>query len=147
MRVISLEFQLQYSSLFSRKVSTTVALCLSEIQTLVFIQMSNHPVLIQGSFLSFDLSALFIYLICILYLVHIIIHFRDVCILPSVTGSHGVRACVTVDYISKLYCSSSIIYSFSVCIYVLLAYIFVGHLGILVLLCSVNISSVIYLYG
>jgi hypothetical protein len=73
-------------------------------------------------------------------------HFRDVDILPSVTGGYGVRAYVTVDYMSKLYCSSSIIYSFSVCIYVLLAYIFVGHLGILLLLCSVNISSVIYLY-
>ena len=92
MRVISLEFQLQYSSLFSLKVSTTVALCLSEIQTLVFIEMSSHPVLIQRSFLSFDLSALFIYLICILYLVHIIIHFCDVYILPSVTGSYEVRA-------------------------------------------------------
>ena len=109
--------------------------------------MSSHPVLIQRSFLSFDLSALFICLICILYLVHIIIHFCDVYILPSLTGGHGVRAYVTVDYMSKLYCSSSIIYSFSVCIYVLLAYISVGHLGILLLLCSVNISSVIYLYG
>ena len=109
--------------------------------------MSNHPVLIQGSFLSFDLSALFICLICILYLVHIIIHFCDVYILPSVTGGHGVRAYVTVDYVSKLYCSCSIIYSFIVCIYVLLAYIFCWSFGYITTAYSVDVSSVIYLYG